>query len=100
MRCCPNTERWLNVSPDTLTTFLPVLTSVDTTFTSGLRDNTSTLAITFYFPGGAFPLGGPSPQLRRLTMTTEQRDWQFLAGRLLANYFGPTLNDTSLCAAV
>ncbi|HGM5336679.1 TA system toxin CbtA family protein [Serratia marcescens] len=32
-------------------------------------------------------------------MTTEQRDWQILAGRLLANYFGLTLNDTDLCEA-
>lgn len=32
-------------------------------------------------------------------MTTEQRDWQTLAGRLLAKYFGLTLNDTDLCEA-
>lgn len=30
-------------------------------------------------------------------MTIEQRDWQILAGRLLAKYFGLTLNDTDLC---
>ncbi|WP_413715652.1 hypothetical protein IBZ12_01935 [Serratia ureilytica] len=32
-------------------------------------------------------------------MTTEQRDWQTLAGRLLAKHFGLTLNDTDLCEA-
>jgi cytoskeleton-binding toxin CbtA-like protein len=32
-------------------------------------------------------------------MTAEQRDWQILADRLLANYFGLTLNDTDLCEA-
>lgn len=32
-------------------------------------------------------------------MTTEQQDWQILAGRLLAKYFGLTLNDTDLCEA-
>ncbi|HGE6737101.1 TPA: TA system toxin CbtA family protein [Serratia marcescens] len=32
-------------------------------------------------------------------MTIEQRDWQILAGRLLAKYFGLTLNDTDLCEA-
>ncbi|MGP0837864.1 TA system toxin CbtA family protein [Serratia sp. CY85251] len=30
-------------------------------------------------------------------MTEEQRDWQTLAGRLLAKHFGLTLNDTDLC---
>ncbi|HGE6737081.1 TPA: TA system toxin CbtA family protein [Serratia marcescens] len=32
-------------------------------------------------------------------MTAEQRDWQTLAGRLLAKHFGLTLNDTDLCEA-
>ncbi|WP_413715386.1 hypothetical protein IBZ12_21085 [Serratia ureilytica] len=32
-------------------------------------------------------------------MTAEQRDWQMLAGRLLAKHFGLTLNDTDLCEA-
>ncbi|MBO1811492.1 hypothetical protein J4G53_24990 [Serratia ureilytica] len=32
-------------------------------------------------------------------MTTEQQDWQILAGRLLGKHFGLTLNDTNLCEA-
>ncbi|TXE51907.1 hypothetical protein FOT57_22490 [Serratia ureilytica] len=32
-------------------------------------------------------------------MTIEQRYWQTIAGRLLAKYFGLTLNDTDLCEA-
>ncbi|MFS7243901.1 TA system toxin CbtA family protein [Serratia proteamaculans] len=32
-------------------------------------------------------------------MTMEQRYWQTIASRLLAKYFGLTLNDTDLCEA-
>ncbi|MFN1148897.1 TA system toxin CbtA family protein [Serratia liquefaciens] len=32
-------------------------------------------------------------------MTIEQCYWQTIAGRLLAKYFGLTLNDTDLCEA-
>ncbi|RMN15934.1 hypothetical protein ALQ63_01205 [Serratia plymuthica] len=32
-------------------------------------------------------------------MTIEQHYWQTIAGRLLAKYFGLTLNDTDLCEA-
>ncbi|MEX3174013.1 TA system toxin CbtA family protein [Serratia quinivorans] len=32
-------------------------------------------------------------------MTMEQCYWQTIAGRLLAKYFGLTLNDTDLCKA-